>query len=127
MKRREFIALLGGAAASWLHPVGAQPAGKVFRIGFVGLPTADSLPKRPEAFRAALRELGYQEGRNIVIDFRWADGHYDRLPALFAEMVRLTSMSSSPMGHREDWPPNGPQRRSRSCLPRQAMPWLRVL
>lgn len=89
MKRREFIALLGGAAASWLHPVGAQPAGKVFRIGFVGLPTADSLPKRPEAFRAALRELGYQEGRNIVIDFRWADGHYDRLPALFAEMVRL--------------------------------------
>jgi putative ABC transport system substrate-binding protein len=89
MIRREFITLLGGAAAAWPLAARAQSAGKVFRIGFVGLPTADSLPKRPEAFRAALRELGYQEGRNIVIDFRWADGHYDRLPGLFAEMVRL--------------------------------------
>ena len=89
MRRRQFITLLGGAAAAWPLSVRAQSAGKVFRIGFVGLPTADSLPKRPEAFRAALRELGYQEGRNIVIDFRWADGHYDRLPGLFAEMVRL--------------------------------------
>jgi putative ABC transport system substrate-binding protein len=89
VNRREVVTLLGGAAAGWPLPARAQPAGKVFRIGFVGLTTADSLPKRPEAFRAAMRELGYQEGRNIVIDFRWADGHYDRLPALFAEMVRL--------------------------------------
>jgi putative ABC transport system substrate-binding protein len=56
---------------------------KIFRIGFVGLPTADSLPKRPEAFRAGLRDLGYEEGRNIVIEFRWADGHYEWLPAVF--------------------------------------------
>jgi putative tryptophan/tyrosine transport system substrate-binding protein len=89
VNRREVVTLLGGAAAGWPLPARTQPAGKVFRIGFVGLTTADSLPKRPEAFRAAMRELGYQEGRNIVIDFRWADGHYDRLPALFAEMVRL--------------------------------------
>jgi putative ABC transport system substrate-binding protein len=88
MRRREFITLLGGATA-WPLAVRAQAAGKVFRIGFVGLPTADSLPKRPEAFRAGLRELGYQEGRNIVIEFRWADEDYERLPALFAEMVRL--------------------------------------
>ena len=66
-----------------------QPAGKAFRIGFVGLPTADSLPKRPEAFRSGLRDLGYEEGRNVIIEFRWADEHYERLPALFAELVRL--------------------------------------
>jgi putative tryptophan/tyrosine transport system substrate-binding protein len=86
MRRREFITLLGGAAA-WPLAARAQPAS--FRIGFVGLPTADSLPKRPEAFRTGLRDLGYQEGRNIVIEFRWADGQYERLPALFAELIQL--------------------------------------
>src|SRR3989442_574214 len=89
MKRREFITLVGGAAAAWPLTARAQQAGKVFRIGFVGLPTADSLPKRPEAFRTGLRDLGYQEGRNIIIEYRWADEHYERLPGLFAEMVRL--------------------------------------
>ncbi len=89
MKRREFITLLGGAAAWPLAARAQQPASRIFRVGFVGLPTADSLPKRPEAFRAGLRDLGYQEGRNIVIEFRWADGHYERLPALFAELIRL--------------------------------------
>jgi putative tryptophan/tyrosine transport system substrate-binding protein len=87
MKRREFIALLG--AAAWPLAAGAQQATKAYRIGFVGMPSADSLPQRTEAFRAGLRELGYQEGRNIVIEYRWADGQYERLPALFAEMVRL--------------------------------------
>jgi putative ABC transport system substrate-binding protein len=89
MKRRAFITLLGGAAAAWPLAARAQQASRIFRIGFVGLPTADSLPKRPEAFRAGLRDLGYEEGRNIVIEFRWADGHYERLPALFAELIRL--------------------------------------
>jgi putative ABC transport system substrate-binding protein len=55
----------------------------------VGLPSAGSLPERPEAFRAGLRDLGYQEGRNIVIEYRWAEGRYERLPALLAELVRL--------------------------------------
>jgi putative tryptophan/tyrosine transport system substrate-binding protein len=50
---------------------------------------ANSLPKRLDAFRAGLRDLGYEEGRNIVIEYRWAEEHYDRLPALFAEVVRL--------------------------------------
>jgi putative tryptophan/tyrosine transport system substrate-binding protein len=66
-----------------------QPSGKVFRIGFVGLVAANALPKRTEAFRAGLRDLGYQEGRNIVIEYRWAEDHYDRLPALFADLVQL--------------------------------------
>jgi putative ABC transport system substrate-binding protein len=89
VKRREFITLLGGATAWPLVARAQQPASRVFRIGFVGLTTADSLSNRPEAFRAGLRDLGYQEGRNVVIDFRWADGHYERLPALLSELVRL--------------------------------------
>jgi putative tryptophan/tyrosine transport system substrate-binding protein len=90
MRRRDFIAGIAGSAAAWpLTARAQQPASRIFRIGFVGLPTADSLPKRPEAFRAGLRDLGYQEGRNVVIDFRWADAHYERLPALFSELVRL--------------------------------------
>jgi putative ABC transport system substrate-binding protein len=86
--RREFITLLGGAAAAWPLAARAQPAGKVFRVGFVD-PTAGGSPKFPEAFRAGLRALGYQEGRNIVIEYRPANEQYGQLPALFAEMVRL--------------------------------------
>jgi putative tryptophan/tyrosine transport system substrate-binding protein len=88
--RRELIALLGTtAAAAWPLAARAQEATKAYRIGFVGLPSAGSLPERPEAFRAGLRDLGYQEGRNIVIEYRWAEGRYERLPALFAELVGL--------------------------------------
>ena len=89
MTRREFIALISGPAAAWPFVARAQEAPKAYRIGFVGLPSAGSLPERPEAFRAGLRDLGYQEGRNIVIEYRWAEGRYERLPALFAELVRL--------------------------------------
>ena len=87
MQRREFITLLGGAAAAW--PFVARAQQPSFRIGFLGLPTADSLPKRPEAFRAGLGDLGYQEGRDFVIEYRWADGNYDRLPALSDDLIRL--------------------------------------
>jgi ABC-type uncharacterized transport system substrate-binding protein len=94
MRRRKFISLLGGAAAassvSWPRvALAQQPSAKVFRIGYLGLTTADSLPKRTEAFRAGLRDLGYQEGRDFVIEYRWADGNYDRLPALLADLIRL--------------------------------------
>ena len=87
MRRREFITLLGGAAA-WPLAARAQQPGKVFRIGFVGLTAAESLPKRVEAFRAGLRELGYQEGRNLIIEFHWAERRYERLPAFFDDLVR---------------------------------------
>ena len=88
MKRREFIAALGGAVA-WPLMARAQQAGKVFRIGFLGSPSAASLPERIEAFRVGLRNFGYQEGRDIVIEYRWADGRLDQLPALAAELVHL--------------------------------------
>jgi len=90
VRRRDFIKVIAGSAANWPFVTNAQQsAGKIFRIGFVGLTTADALPKRLVALRAGLRDLGYQEGRNVIFEYRWADEHYERLPALFAEIVRL--------------------------------------
>src|SRR5713226_9702676 len=68
---------------------GAQQAGKVPRIGFLGGNSAFTEKGRIEAFRQGLRELGYVEGQNIVIEWRWAEGKWDRLPVLAAELVRL--------------------------------------
>jgi putative ABC transport system substrate-binding protein len=88
IRRREFITVLGGAAAAWPSAVGAQQA-KVARIGFLGLVSSASHASRVAALRAGLRDLGWIEGRNILIEFRWAEGNYDRLPELAAELVRL--------------------------------------
>src|SRR4051812_19520131 len=87
LKRRDFITLFGGAAA-WPLAAKAQPA-KVARIGFLGLVSSLSHASRVAAFRAGLRDLGWIEDRNLVIEFRWAEGSYDRLPALTEELVRL--------------------------------------
>jgi ABC-type uncharacterized transport system substrate-binding protein len=67
----------------------AQPPGKVYRMGYLYSGSATSSPRAPEAFREGLRELGWVEGRNIVIDYRFAEGRFDRLPDLAAELVRL--------------------------------------
>src|SRR5262245_50663713 len=88
MKRRDFITLFGGAAAAWPLPAQAQPA-KVARIGFLGLVSSSSHASRVAAFRAGLRDLGWIEGRNLLIEFRWAEGNYDRLTALAEELLRL--------------------------------------
>ena len=66
-----------------------QQAEKVYRIGYLGNASASAQAKRVESLRAGLRDLGYVEGKNIVIEFRWAEGRYDRLPDLAAELVRL--------------------------------------
>jgi ABC-type uncharacterized transport system substrate-binding protein len=90
IRRREFIALFGGVAAAW--PLAAQAQrSKLFRIGFIGLTSATDKAgvARISAFRAGLRDLGYVEGRNIVIEDRWAEGKYDRLPELAAQLARL--------------------------------------
>jgi putative ABC transport system substrate-binding protein len=89
LKRRDFITLLGGAAAMWPPAARAQQRAKVAHIGYLGLVSASWHTPRITAFRAGLRDLGYAEGKDIVIEFRWAEGRYDQLPALAAELVRL--------------------------------------
>jgi putative ABC transport system substrate-binding protein len=84
MKRREFIRLVGGAAA-W--PVAAHAQPKIPRVGFMGNSTAALEANLVGSFRDGLRELGYEEGRNIVIEYRWADGKYERFPTLIAELI----------------------------------------
>jgi putative tryptophan/tyrosine transport system substrate-binding protein len=90
MDRRNFLGSVAGVVISTPLPAFAQqPSPNLRRIGFLGSESASNQAKRLEALRAGLRELGYVEGENIVIDVRWAEGKYDRLPALAAELVGL--------------------------------------
>jgi hypothetical protein len=87
MRRRQFIALLGGAVTASARAVHAEkPATPV--IGYLG--AASEAPNRPytAAFFAGLEQSGFHDGRNVVIEYRWAEGHFDRLAALAAELVR---------------------------------------
>src|SRR5882724_791070 len=71
------------------HPVWAQQPTKIPRIGFLGTASPSTVSARVEAFRQGLRELGYVEGKSILIEHRWAEGKFDRMPDLAAELVRL--------------------------------------
>jgi putative tryptophan/tyrosine transport system substrate-binding protein len=88
MTRREFITLLGGAAVAWPLAARAQQTAKVARIGHLDLGPASARAGRVEALRAGLRDLGWVEGKNIIIEFRWADT-VQQLPELAAELVRM--------------------------------------
>jgi putative ABC transport system substrate-binding protein len=87
MRRREFITLLGGAAVAWPIAVRAQQPMPV--VGFLSSRSPGESASMLVAFRDGLRESGFVEGQNLAITFRWAEGHYDRLPALVAELIDL--------------------------------------
>src|SRR5262245_65789180 len=89
MRRREFITLLGGATAAWPLAARAQQAGKLPTIGFLSGQTRSTAGQWVAAFEQRLRELGWIEGRTVVIEVRWAEGRFERFAEIAAEFVRL--------------------------------------
>src|SRR5689334_16061018 len=88
MHRRAFIDFASALAVAPLT-IGAQPTAKVYRIGYLSIGSTSMYTRPLEAFREGLRELGWVEGRNVHIEYRFAEGHADRLPALADELVGL--------------------------------------
>jgi putative ABC transport system substrate-binding protein len=88
-RRRRFLVTTGALLLVPRAVLAQHAAGTLPRIGFLGVSTPEAWTPRVDAFRAGLRDLGYVEGKNIVIEFRFARGQYDRLPELAAELVRL--------------------------------------
>ncbi len=90
MRRREFITLAGGAAVAWpLAARAQQPAGRVYRVGYLVIASREHQLHLSNAFEEGLRSLGYRVGQNVVIEYRFANGEMQRLPALAADLVRL--------------------------------------
>ena len=88
MRRREFITLLGGAAVAWPLTVRAQQAGKVWRIGILDTATRELNTDNLAAFYKGLRDFGYVEGQNLIIEYRSANDRIERLPDLVSELLR---------------------------------------
>ena len=89
IKRRKFLTLFGGAVLAWPLAVRAQPMAKVWHVGMLETTAATLNATNLDAFKQALRQLGYIEGQNLIVEYRSGDGHIERFPQLAAELVRL--------------------------------------
>jgi putative ABC transport system substrate-binding protein len=87
MRRRDFVTLVGGLATGWPLAARAQPSAMPV-VGYLGSATPDAWADRLRAFRQGLSEAGFDEGRNVAVEYRWAENHYDRLQALAADLVQ---------------------------------------
>ena len=88
MDRRTFIGSVAASVLAAPFAAPAQQAGRVYRIGYLSTPTRESVEHGLEAFLRTLRELGWVDGQNLIIEYRWAEGNVERLPDLAAELVR---------------------------------------
>src|SRR5215831_20450824 len=88
IKRREFITLLGGAAAAWPLAARAQPPAKMPTVGFIGSDSPDAYAVLLRAFRVGLKATGFIEGQNVAIEYRWAEGRNEKLSEFAVDLVR---------------------------------------
>jgi hypothetical protein len=119
LKRRDFITLLGGAAAAWPLAARAQQAAKLPTIGFLGSTTSAAQSQLTAAFVQRLRELGWIEGRTVAIEYRWSEGRSERYAEFAAEFVRLKVDVILVHNTHRSSPQSMQHRPSRSCSRRR--------